>query len=286
MCLLLLVKLRDPRTRALSCRRTEHANTANTIKHHDRTSRCRVWPLNGFGLARKRHAGRCRSTECNFILWQHMLARLQPWPARRSGGPLPPFHGEQAGRPEQPPGHVRCGEGISPAPRTPGERCRAVSDWSAMAGRSTLSSARRSRHAAGGGSTAAARSPGYLARRRGELEARWRSTLDQVTALSVAYHEALAAHPPDLPAPWAGQAAGASPASPGDQCVSRLAQRVVAERQSLAEIEAALDRIAGGRYGRCELCHRPISARLLSAVPAARFCSACARHSVHLVAGG
>jgi DnaK suppressor protein len=155
-----------------------------------------------------------------------------------------------------------------------------------MAGISTLSSARRSRHAAAGASGAAARSRGFLARRRGELEARWRTTLDLVTALSVAYHEAAAARPPDLAAPSSGRAAEDPPAGPGDQDVSRLARRVVVERQALAEIEAALDRIASGQYGRCEQCHRPMSAGLLTAQPEARFCSACSRHAARLLAGG
>jgi DnaK suppressor protein len=155
-----------------------------------------------------------------------------------------------------------------------------------MAGISTLSSARRARHVAGSAGGAAARRPGFLARRRGELEARWRTTLDQVTALSVAYHEAAAADPRQRAAPPTGQAAEAPPASPGDQDVSRLARRVVAERRVLAEIEAALDRIAGGQYGRCEQCHRPISAGLLAAQPEARFCSACSRHSARLVLRG
>ncbi len=155
-----------------------------------------------------------------------------------------------------------------------------------MAGISTLSSARRTRLAAGGAGGTAARSPGFLARRRGELEARWRATLDQVTTLSVAYHEAAAARLPDLAVPPAGQTAERRPASPGDADVSRLAQRVVAERQALGEIEAALDRIASGQYGRCEQCHRPISAGLLTAQPEARYCSACSRHSAHLLASG
>jgi DnaK suppressor protein len=155
-----------------------------------------------------------------------------------------------------------------------------------MAGISTLSSGRRPRHAAGGAGGAAARSPGFLALRRGVLEARWRTTLDRVTALSVAYHEATAVGPPELAAPPAGPAAEASPVGPSDQDVLRLARRVVAERQALAEIEAALDRIAGGQYGRCEQCRRPISVRLLTAQPEARFCSACSRHSAHPVPGG
>jgi DnaK suppressor protein len=209
--------------------------------------------------------------------------------AGHCAGPLPSSHGKQSGRPERLPRKLRCGEDVSPTRRTPSGRCRAAgaaSDRSAMAGISTLSSARRARHAGGGAGGAAVRSPGFPARRRSALEARWRTTLDRVTALSVAYHEAAAVGPPELAAPSAGQAADARSASPGDRDVSRLARRVVAERQALAEIEAALDRISGGRYGRCEQCHRRISAGLLTAQPEARFCSACSRHFGHLAVGG
>jgi RNA polymerase-binding transcription factor DksA len=66
--------------------------------------------------------------------------------------------------------------------------------------------------------------------------------------------------------------------------VSRLGRQVVAERQALAEIEAALDRIATGQYGRCEQCHQPISAGLLARRPEARFCAACSRRSAPLPA--
>ncbi|MGI8848173.1 MAG: TraR/DksA family transcriptional regulator [Candidatus Dormibacteria bacterium] len=48
-----------------------------------------------------------------------------------------------------------------------------------------------------------------------------------------------------------------------------VVQRVQAE---LAEVEAALARIEGGSYGRCEVCGAEIPEGRLEAMPAARFC--------------
>jgi DnaK suppressor protein len=47
-------------------------------------------------------------------------------------------------------------------------------------------------------------------------------------------------------------------------------------RGRLADINDALDRIAQGRYGRCEDCGQPISTARLAARPAARTCISCA----------
>ncbi len=47
-------------------------------------------------------------------------------------------------------------------------------------------------------------------------------------------------------------------------------------RQELAEIDAALRRIAGGTYGTCEGCEHPITEARLHALPATRFCVHCA----------
>jgi hypothetical protein len=46
-------------------------------------------------------------------------------------------------------------------------------------------------------------------------------------------------------------------------------------RRELAEIEAALGRIADGRYGRCLTCGGPIGLQRLRAIPEARYCVAC-----------
>jgi RNA polymerase-binding transcription factor DksA len=131
--------------------------------------------------------------------------------------------------------------------------------------------------------------PGGLARRRAELEARWRDRLERVTALSLAYHDeversgsvAVAAAQPGAERPAADRPA-ADRRTP--RRVRLLARRAVAERQALAEIEAALDRIATGRYGRCEQCGRPIGAGLLAAAPQARYCAACSRQAAHRMA--
>jgi DnaK suppressor protein len=44
----------------------------------------------------------------------------------------------------------------------------------------------------------------------------------------------------------------------------------------LAETQAALDRIVRGKYGRCESCTGAIGRQRLLALPAARYCIACA----------
>jgi RNA polymerase-binding transcription factor DksA len=48
-------------------------------------------------------------------------------------------------------------------------------------------------------------------------------------------------------------------------------------RHHLTEVEAALDRVRAGSYGRCERCGSPIPAGRLEARPVARTCVACAR---------
>jgi RNA polymerase-binding protein DksA len=43
-------------------------------------------------------------------------------------------------------------------------------------------------------------------------------------------------------------------------------------KDTLAEIDAALQRIEDGTYGFCEVCGKPISAERLAAIPWARLC--------------
>lgn len=47
-------------------------------------------------------------------------------------------------------------------------------------------------------------------------------------------------------------------------------------RDNLAEIDAALDRIANGSYGTCERCGEPVGDARLEALPSARWCLDCA----------
>ncbi|WP_031035367.1 TraR/DksA family transcriptional regulator [Streptomyces sp. NRRL F-5650] len=46
-------------------------------------------------------------------------------------------------------------------------------------------------------------------------------------------------------------------------------------RMVLADVEAALDRLAEGCYGRCHLCRRGIDRDRLMIVPQARYCARC-----------
>ncbi|WEH13659.1 hypothetical protein [Streptomyces sp. VNUA24] len=54
-------------------------------------------------------------------------------------------------------------------------------------------------------------------------------------------------------------------------------QLAASARMVLADVEAALERMDQGRYGRCHLCHGPIDRGLLTIVPQARSCARC-RH--------
>ncbi len=49
------------------------------------------------------------------------------------------------------------------------------------------------------------------------------------------------------------------------------------ESARLGEVIAALDRISGGTFGRCEGCTRAIPSARLRAIPFTRLCIACAR---------
>ncbi|CAL9357548.1 TraR/DksA family transcriptional regulator [Streptomyces sp. enrichment culture] len=46
-------------------------------------------------------------------------------------------------------------------------------------------------------------------------------------------------------------------------------------RMVLADVEAALDRMAADTYGRCHLCRRPVERERLLIVPQARYCARC-----------
>jgi len=98
---------------------------------------------------------------------------------------------------------------------------------------------------------------------RALLEAQWRARLQEVTELSLAYHEAAAVEAP-------------APAGPSDERKLRQLLRVaVTARRALADTDDALVRLASGRYGLCEGCAAAIPARLLAAAPDARFCPRC-----------
>ncbi len=52
-------------------------------------------------------------------------------------------------------------------------------------------------------------------------------------------------------------------------------------RRELADIDAALARIAEGSYGTCQSCGGPMGLQRLRALPEARYCLACSGH-VHV----
>ncbi|WSM59969.1 TraR/DksA C4-type zinc finger protein [Streptomyces sp. NBC_01707] len=64
----------------------------------------------------------------------------------------------------------------------------------------------------------------------------------------------------------------------GQQCASQIEVHIklaASARMVLADVEAALQRIDQGRYGRCQLCTRPIVLDRLRIVPQARHCTRC-----------
>jgi RNA polymerase-binding transcription factor DksA len=53
------------------------------------------------------------------------------------------------------------------------------------------------------------------------------------------------------------------------------AERLAAElRETLDEVDAAIQRLEAGNYGNCEVCGKPIGTARLEAMPAARLCIA------------
>ena len=105
---------------------------------------------------------------------------------------------------------------------------------------------------------------------RALLEIQWRARLQEVTELSLAYHEAAAA-----------------PAGPpGERKLRQLLRRAIAARRALADTDEALGRLASGRYGLCEGCATAIPAWLLTGTPDARFCPRCQPRSLPAAKGG
>ena len=96
--------------------------------------------------------------------------------------------------------------------------------------------------------------------RRTMLEVRWRDRLRQLTEQCVAFHES-------------GTQAFTGQPRPS---LRRLMRQSVVARQALGETEAALRRLTGGTFGRCEDCAVQIPAANLAEVPETRYCPSCA----------
>jgi len=108
----------------------------------------------------------------------------------------------------------------------------------------------------------AARAPRW----RSLLEDRWQARLQEVTELSVAYHDAAAA--PAL-------SADGDEAQPAKRRLRRLLRQAVTARRALADTEDALTRLANGRYGRCEHCATALPPGMLALEPEIRYCERC-----------
>ncbi len=111
--------------------------------------------------------------------------------------------------------------------------------------------------------------PGTLSQWRALLELRWRQRLERVTEFSLAYHDAEEAA--------ADVSSGRDARLAAGQRAAAALHRAVAERRALAEIEAALARLAAGRFGWCEQCGSMIATARLTGMPQTRYCAACSR---------
>jgi RNA polymerase-binding transcription factor DksA len=109
--------------------------------------------------------------------------------------------------------------------------------------------------------------PAALPRWRALLGLRWQQRLELVVEFSLAYHEAREAAADAGSGPDARRAAR--------RRASAALHRAVAERLALAEIEAALARLAAGRFGWCQQCRAAITVARLAEIPHARCCPAC-----------
>jgi DnaK suppressor protein len=109
--------------------------------------------------------------------------------------------------------------------------------------------------------------PSALPQWRALLGVRWQECLERVIELSLAYHDAQEA------AAGPGRDAGARRAA--RQRAGAALHQAVAQRLALAEIEAALARLAAGEFGWCEQCGAAITAARLAELPQARYCRAC-----------
>jgi DnaK suppressor protein len=95
---------------------------------------------------------------------------------------------------------------------------------------------------------------------RTALEEQWRHHVAEVVQLAL---EICDASPDDRDA------------TTGDSALRVAARRIAAERLTLREIEAALERLDTGRYGSCEECSAAILPERLEVLPHTRYCNAC-----------
>jgi DnaK suppressor protein len=109
--------------------------------------------------------------------------------------------------------------------------------------------------------------PAALPRWRELLGNQWQERLERITGLSLAYHSA------EEDAADTRNSLSARHAA--RQQAAQIRRRTVQQRQVLAEIEAALSRLAAGRFGWCEQCSGPIDVARLATGPHTRYCADC-----------
>jgi RNA polymerase-binding transcription factor DksA len=78
----------------------------------------------------------------------------------------------------------------------------------------------------------------------------------------------------ELAGPVTDRADRASARRAASQAAVRV-QLAAAARMVLADVEAALERMAAGRYGWCAACEAPVEPEYLRIVPQARYCLGC-----------
>ncbi|MEV4194916.1 TraR/DksA family transcriptional regulator [Streptomyces toxytricini] len=100
-------------------------------------------------------------------------------------------------------------------------------------------------------------------------------SFEDLTALQENLHEQLLFRQEQLRRIAAASQAQEPPGrrSPGQ--VEVQVKLAASARMVLADVQAALQRIAEGRYGICHLCRRPIDRDRLAIVPQARYCARC-----------
>ncbi|GAA3621401.1 TraR/DksA family transcriptional regulator [Streptomyces fenghuangensis] len=112
-----------------------------------------------------------------------------------------------------------------------------------------------------------------LAALREDLEEQRRFRLDQLRGFGLPRPGTARPGAARAEAAWAGTTERAGTAELAE-IDARLAESA---RMVLADVEAALERMDRGGYGRCLLCSRPIPPRMLEIVPQTRYCAHCRR---------
>jgi DnaK suppressor protein len=98
------------------------------------------------------------------------------------------------------------------------------------------------------------------------LGRRWQEHQAKVTALSLDCRDARAA---------AAAADGPDARQVALERANAMWHQAVSQWRALGEIEAALSRLAAGRFGWCQNCGAAIAASTLTETPQARYCPAC-----------